>query len=127
MPMVSLQLSEELLEKFDKIQNNLGYKSRSEALRDAITSFMDDKEDRMQKTGLVRSLITIIYSNDMDIQDNIIEIERVYSDMIKTFIEYKINRQVFRIYLVVAEAPRTNDFIAAFNRINGTTSKIMEL
>ena len=125
--MVSLQLSEELLEKFDKIQNNLGYKSRSEALRDAITSFMDDKEDRMQKTGLVRSLITIIYSNDMDIQDNIIEIERVYSDMIKTFIEYKINRQVFRIYLVVAEAPRTNDFIAAFNRINGTTSKIMEL
>jgi len=46
MPIVSLQLPEEILSKFDAIQKDSKYGSRSEALRDAMLLFIKDYESR---------------------------------------------------------------------------------
>lgn len=42
MPIVSLTLPEELLERFDELVRSRGYYSRSEAFRDAIRSLISE-------------------------------------------------------------------------------------
>ena len=40
MPIISLQVSDELLERFEKIRVQSGFPSKSEGLRDAIVKFI---------------------------------------------------------------------------------------
>ncbi len=44
MPIISLQISDDLLERFDKVRNKSGFSSKSEALRDSIVNFIEYHE-----------------------------------------------------------------------------------
>jgi len=63
MPMVSLQLSDEILQKFDEIRQESGYLSRSEALRDAILKFISEHKQQ-SSSEIKRSIISVVYTPD---------------------------------------------------------------
>ena len=44
MPIISLQVSDDLLERFENVRNLSGFSSKSEALREAIVSFIERNE-----------------------------------------------------------------------------------
>ena len=61
MPIISLQISDDLLERFEKIRRSSGFNSKSEALRDAIVNFIEGQEkfDRME--GYKIMTINLVY------------------------------------------------------------------
>ena len=61
--MVSLQIPEDVLSKFDEIQRQSGFTSRSEALRSAISLFIKSKEELKKERGIKwqRILVTLMY------------------------------------------------------------------
>ena len=124
MPMVSMQISEKMLKKFDSIQRESNFMNRSEALRDAIELFIKIYEDRKGIEGIRRSIINVIYQQDMDNLETISKIDHIYEDMIKTYSEYNLEKKTIRTYLAIGDSGRLNDFYELFNKIKNTQTKI---
>ena len=120
MPMVSLQLSDETLQKFDKVQRESGYLSRSEALRDAILKFIGEQEQKIDTSEIKRSIITVVYKSDPSKLEMFSGIEQRFDDIVKTFSEYMMKDQTLRIYVIIGKMSRINDFTQAFNKIKET-------
>ena len=120
MPMVSLQLSDETLQKFDKVQRESGYLSRSEALRDAILKFIGEQEQKQDTSEIKRSIITVVYKSDPSKLEMFSGIEQRFDDIVKTFSEYMMKDQTLRIYVIIGKLSRINDFTQSFNKIKET-------
>ena len=117
MPMVSLQLSDDILQKFDKVQRESGYLSRSEALRDAILKFIGEQEQKQNTSEIKRSIITVVYTPDPSKLEMFSTIEHRFEDIVKSFSEYMLDEQTLRIYVIIGEMTRINDFTQSFNKI----------
>ncbi len=120
MPMVSLQLPDDILQKFDKVQRESGYLSRSEALRDAILKFIGDQEKKQDTKEIKRAIITLVYKPDPSKLEMFASIELRYDDIVKTFSEYMLDDQTIRIYILIGQVSRINDFTQSFNKIKET-------
>ena len=120
MPMVSLQLSDDILQKFDKVQRESGYLSRSEALRDAILKFIGEQEQKQQTSEIKRSIVTLVYKPDSSKLEMFAGIEHRFEEVVKSFSEYMLDEQTLRIYVVIGKLSRINDFTQSFNKIKET-------
>ncbi|MCS7363916.1 MAG: CopG family ribbon-helix-helix protein [archaeon GB-1867-035] len=60
MPIVSISLTFILLERLDRFMKEMGYLSRSEAIRDAIRNLLSDYELTRIETGKVTATITVV-------------------------------------------------------------------
>ncbi|MBN2154756.1 MAG: ribbon-helix-helix protein, CopG family [Candidatus Lokiarchaeota archaeon] len=120
MPMVSLQLSDDILNKFDEVQRKSGYLSRSEALRDAILKFIGEHERRQDSLEIKRAIISVIYSPDPSKSEEFATIEHRFEDIVKSFSEYMLDEQTLRIYVIIGEHSRIYDFTQSFNKIKDT-------
>jgi metal-responsive CopG/Arc/MetJ family transcriptional regulator len=125
MPMVSLQLSDETLQKFDKVQRESGYLSRSEALRDAIMKFIGEQEQKEDTQEIKRSIITVVYKSDPSKLEMFAGIEQRFEDIVKTFSEYSLDEHIVRIYIIIGKLSRINDFMESFNKIKETPLKVL--
>ncbi len=63
MPIVSLSINEQILDKFNKIVARRAYSSRSEAFRDAIRDFVDAEEWSLP-AGRNTLIMAILYNRD---------------------------------------------------------------
>ncbi len=120
MPMVSLQLSDDILQKFDDIRQESGYLSRSEALRDAILKFISGHKQQHSSSEIKRSIIPVVYTPDATKLEMFASIEHRFEDVVKSFSEYMLDDQTLRIYVVIGALSRINDFMQAFNKIKDT-------
>lgn len=118
--MVSLQLSDDTLQKFDKVQRESGYLSRSEALRDAILKFIGEQEQKQDTSEIKRSIVTVVYKSDPSKLEMFSGIEQRFDDIVKTFSEYMMKDQTLRIYVIIGKLSRINDFTQEFNKIKET-------
>jgi CopG family nickel-responsive transcriptional regulator len=118
--MVSLQLSDDILEKFDKIRQQSGYLSRSEALRDAILKFISEQQQQQNSSDIKRAIISVVYSPDQSKLEDFSAIENRFEDIVKSFSEYLLEDQTLRMYVIIGSMSRINDFTQSFNKIKDT-------
>ena len=114
--MVSLQIPEDVLSKFDEVQRQTGYTSRSEALRSAILAFIKSKGILKKEKGIKKAVISIFYKVELDTLEIISKIDNRFSEIIKTYSEFSIGKTI-RVYIVIGKSDRLNDFYQAFNVI----------
>lgn len=114
--MVSLQIPEDVLSKFDEVQRQSGYTSRSEALRSAILQFIKSKQLLKKEKGIKKAVISVFYKVEFDTLETISKIDNRFSEIIKTFSEFAVGKTI-RVYIVIGKIDRLNDFFQAFNVI----------
>lgn len=114
--MVSLQIPEDVLSKFDEVQRQSGYTSRSEALRSAILQFIKSKQVLKKEKGIKKAVISVFYKVEFDTLENISKIDNRFSEIIKIFSEFAVGKTI-RVYIVIGKIDRLNDFFQAFNVI----------
>ncbi len=61
MPIISLQLDDDLLDRFNKVKNKRGYTSKSKAIRDSIIEFIENYEKFDELEGYKIMTINLIY------------------------------------------------------------------
>jgi metal-responsive CopG/Arc/MetJ family transcriptional regulator len=125
MPMVSLQLSDDILKKFDEFQQESGYNSRSEALRGAILQFLNSISELKKLKGIKRVVVSIVYESDIDTLESISKIDHLFEDIIKLYSEYSLTKEKIKNYLVIGDVTKIKDFIEAFNKIRNIQSNFM--
>ena len=72
MPIISLQISDDLLERFEKVRTLSGFNSKSEALRDAIVSFIETYEKF--ETNILNYFDNRVTSGPVEEQNNKIKV-----------------------------------------------------
>ena len=83
MPMISLQISQDLINKLDEIQEKLEYSSRSETLRESVLFFIQEHQDSLPIIGHKIAVIVVVHEAREDILDKFsLQVEK-YENIVK--------------------------------------------
>ena len=127
MPIISLQISDDLLERFEKIRISSGFNSKSEALRDAIVNFIEGQEIFDTMEGYKIMTISLVYPFKEVIVDELSELYSQYKNIIKTVTDWRIAERKIEIILVVGEFGLIKDLKNATAKIKDVISAIHEI
>lgn len=82
MVIVSVSLSDKLLEEIDVIKDEMGFSGRSDVIRASARMLIADNKEKSEMTGETNSVLTLIHSQDAE--DRVTEIKHDYEDIIST-------------------------------------------
>ena len=127
MPIISLQVSDELLERFEKVRTLSGFNSKSEALRDAIINFIENQESFENMEGYKIMTINLVYPFKEVIIDEISEVYSQYKTIIKTITDWRIIDKKIEVILTVGEFGLIKDLKNSLSKIKEVNCSIQEI
>ena len=127
MKIISLQISEDLLERFEKVRYESGFNSKSEALRDAIVNFIEKHEIFENIEGYKIMTINLVYPFKDAITDEISEIYHSFHSIIKTISDWRIAERKIEIILAVGEFGMIKDLYNNIAKIKDVICSIHEI
>ena len=127
MPIISLQVSEELSERFETIRKLSGFSSKSEALRDAIVNFIENHEKFENYEGYKIMSINLVYPFKEVISDEITELFSQFNSIIKTVADWRIAEKKIETILTVGEFGLIKDLYLSLANIKDVTCSIHEI
>ncbi len=127
-PIISLQVNDELLERFEKVRKISGFTSKSEALRDSIFSFIEkhEKYENLENDILIIS-ISLVYPFKEIIIDQITELYSRFHQIIKTITDWRIAEKKIELLLVVGEFFVIKDLYKELAKIKDVICSIREI
>lgn len=127
MPIISLQISDDLLERFEKVRNLSGFSSKSEALRDSIVSFIEKYEKFENLEGYKIMTVSLVYPFKEIIIDQITETYSRYNQIIKTITDWRIVEKKIELLLLVGEIGTIKDLYKELAKIKDVICSIREI
>ena len=127
MPIISLQVSDDLLERFEKVRTLSGFNSKSEALRDAIINFIENQENFENLEGYKIMTINLVYPFKEVIIDEISELYSQYKKIIKTITDWRIIDKKIEVILAVGEFSLIKDLKNSLSKIKEVNCSIQEI
>jgi CopG family nickel-responsive transcriptional regulator len=127
MPIISLQISDDLLERFEKVRNMSGFNSKSEALRDSIVSFIEKHEEFDRLEGYKIMTVSLVYPFKDIIIDQITEIYSQFHQIIKTITDWRIAEKKVELLLLVGEFGIIKDIYMELAKIKDVICSIREV
>ncbi|MFW9826971.1 MAG: CopG family ribbon-helix-helix protein [Candidatus Thorarchaeota archaeon] len=127
MPIISLQISDDLLERFEQIRIQSGFNSKSEALRDSIVSFIEKYEEFNDLKGYRIMTLSLVYPFKELIIDQITELYSQYHQIIKTLTDWRIAERKIEILLLVGEIDTIKDLYKELAKIKDIICTIREI
>ncbi|MFX1379343.1 MAG: CopG family ribbon-helix-helix protein [Promethearchaeota archaeon] len=127
-PIISLQVSDELLERFERVRKLSGFTSKSEALRDSIFSFIErhEKYEDLENDILIMT-ISLVYPFKDLIIDQITDLYSRFHQIIKTITDWRIVDKKIELILVVGEFNIINDLYKELAKIKDIICSIREI
>ena len=128
MPIISLQVSDDLLERFEKVRNLSGFTSKSEALRDSIFGFIEkhEKYEYLENEILIMT-INLVYPFKEMIINQITELYSRYHQIIKTVTDWRILEKKIELLLLVGEYGTIKDLYEELAKIKDVVCSIREI
>ncbi|MFX1343989.1 MAG: CopG family ribbon-helix-helix protein [Promethearchaeota archaeon] len=127
MPIISLQVSDDLLERFDKVRNESGFNSKSEALRDSIINFIEKHEKFDYLEGYKIMTISLVYPFKEIIINQISDVYSKFHQIIKTISDWRIVEKKIELILIVGEIELIKDLYKELAKIKDVTCSIREI
>jgi CopG family nickel-responsive transcriptional regulator len=124
---ISLQISDDLLERFEKVRYESGFNSKSEALRDAIVNFIEQHERFENLEGYKIITINLVYPFKDIIADEISEIYHSFHSIIKAVTDWRIAERKVEIILAVGEFGLIKDLYNSIAKIKDVICSIHEI
>lgn len=127
MKIISLQVSEDLLDRFEKARKQSGFSSKSEALRDSIVKFIENHEKFENLEGYKIMTINLVYPVKEPIADEITELYYKFHTIIKAISDWRIAERKIETVLVVGEFGFIKDLYRSIAKIKDISSSIHEI
>jgi metal-responsive CopG/Arc/MetJ family transcriptional regulator len=127
MKIISLQISDDLLERFENIRSKSGFQSKSEALRDSIVKFIENHEAFEDLEGYKIMAINLVYPFKDNIAEEITELYSQFNSIIKAITDWRILEKKIEIILTVGEFGMIKDLYYSLSRIKDVTCLIHEI
>jgi metal-responsive CopG/Arc/MetJ family transcriptional regulator len=127
MPIISLQISDDLLERFEKVRNLSGFTSKSEALRGSIISFIEKHEEFENLEGYKLMTVSLVYPFKEILINQITELYSRYHQIIKTVTDWRIAEKKIELLLLVGEIGTIRDLYKELAKIKDVICSIREI
>jgi len=127
MPIISLQISDDLLERFERVRNQSGFSSKSEALRESIVSFIERNERFETLEGYKIMVISLVYPFKEMIVNQISDLFSRFHQIIKTITDWRIAEKKIEIILLVGEIDVIKDLYNELIKIKDINGSIREI
>jgi len=127
MKIISLQISEDLLRRFEELRIQSGFSSKSEALRDAIAKFIEKNEMFENMTGYKIMIINLVYPFKDLIADEISEIYNRFHSIIKAITDWRIAEKKIEVIIAVGDVLNIKDLYNSVAKIKDVICSIHEV
>ncbi len=127
MPIISLQVSNDLLERFERVRSLTGFSSKSEALRDSIVGFIEKHEKFENLEGYKLMTVSLVYPFKEIIIDQITELYSRYHQIIKSITDWRIAEKKIELLLLVGEFGTIKDLYKELAKIKDIICSIREI
>ncbi len=114
-PMISLQVSPEMVKKLDEIQEKLEYSSRSETLRESVLYFIQEHQDELPITGHKIAVIIVVHEARDDILDKFSLQVKKYENIVKSITEYNLKKKIIKNIVVAGSGEEIGDLFHELN------------
>lgn len=120
-PIVSMSLTSDLLEKLDGFMRDKGYSSRSEAIRDAIRDALSEYELSGYREGRVTATITVISRHERhDVDERLMRLRHAHDEIVSGNMHIHLGQTYcLEIFITEGEARAVLDFISRIRAMRG--------
>jgi CopG family nickel-responsive transcriptional regulator len=121
MPIISISLTRELSKRLDAIIKERGYSSRSEAIRDALRTFLSEYElDRFEE-GRVTATVTVISEHEKrNVNERLMRLRHEYDDITSGNMHIHLGKTYcLEIFITEGESSEVLDFIRKIRSLRG--------
>ncbi|MEW6723042.1 MAG: ribbon-helix-helix protein, CopG family [Candidatus Micrarchaeota archaeon] len=120
MEIISISLDKETLTELDRIQESLGFKSRSKLLRATLSSLMNEYRLMEQMKGHVDSVFLITYKSSE--KHRVSDLTHGFEDCIKTSVHQHHAGICLEVLILCADASRIRELFSLLKRDKGVRS-----
>ena len=123
METMNVSIPDELLAKIDERIGRQGYSSRSEFIRDAVRSFLQELEWASSVEGNVLGTIVTTYNAERrGISDEITKLQHKYEDIIMTTLHNHMGDRCMEVILTRGSVGRVRELIENLRVVRGMES-----
>jgi len=121
MPIVSISLTSELLNKLEEVIGERGYSSRSEAIREAIRDYLSDYELSRFRKGKVTATITVISQHERhDVDERLMRLRHEHNEIVSGDMHIHLGRAYcLEIFITEGDAEDVLNFIGRIRALRG--------
>ncbi|MEW6036464.1 MAG: CopG family ribbon-helix-helix protein [Candidatus Micrarchaeota archaeon] len=120
MEIISISLDKETLDELDKIQGNLGFKSRSKLLRATIGSLLNEYRVMETLKGHLDSVLVVTYKENE--KHRVSDILHRFEDCIKTVVHQHHTGICLEVLILCADAERIRELFGLLKKDKGVRS-----
>ena len=121
MPIVSISLTTNLLSRLDELVKKQGYSSRSEAIRNALRTFLSDFELSELEKGRISATITVISRHERhDVDERLMRLRHEYDELVTGNMHIHVGGSYcLEIFITEGESQDVLNFIGRVCAIHG--------
>ncbi len=107
MAIISISLSDKLLQEIDDFKDEIGYSGRSDVIRASTRMLISDNLEKKNLEGDIDAILILIHPQK--VEDKVTEIKHDFEDIIKTQIHSHIkDDKCLEIFIMEGDAKRMN-------------------
>jgi CopG family nickel-responsive transcriptional regulator len=127
MVIISVSLSDKLLEEIDELKDEMGFSGRSEVIRAASRMLLADNQEKKGVEGHVHSILILIHPQRSE--DKVTEIKHHFEDIISTQIHSHLQQnQCLELFILEGDAQRVGKLDRMLNKnVKFVFSKLVNL
>jgi CopG family nickel-responsive transcriptional regulator len=119
MAIISISLSEQLLQEIDQLKDETGFSGRSDVIRASARMLIADNQDKKHLEGNINSILILIHKQESE--DKVTEIKHDFEDIIETQIHSHLKEdKCLELFILEGDAKRMHTLTKMFQ----TTRKI---
>ncbi len=121
MTIVSISLTDPLLERIDSLVSDKGFSSRSEAVRDALRNYLSEYELNRFEEGWITATITAISEHEShEVDEKLTRIRHQHSKVVFSNMHLHLSdNYCLEIFITQGEATDILDFVSRIRAIQG--------
>ena len=113
MAIISISLTDELLNEIDRLQKELGFSGRSEVIRAGARMLLADNREKEKLEGRLNSVLLLIHSQK--VEDTVTAIKHEFEDIISTQIHNHLREdKCIEVFILEGDAARIKDLVRLF-------------
>ena len=113
MAIISISLTDEILEEIDRLQNELGFSGRSEVVRAGVRMLLADSKEKEKLEGRLNSVLLLIHAQK--VEDTVTEVKHEFEDIISTQIHNHLREdKCLEVFILEGDATRIKQLVQRF-------------
>lgn len=108
MPIISMSMDEKTLADLDRLQMQLGFAGRSEAMRAGVKKLISENRDIDRLSGKIKSVLLMVHSTEAE--QKATKVKHSFDDVISTQIHSHLkNGKCLELFVLDGEASRIKE------------------